>query len=522
MGIIHRLIFRLITLGVAAGVIVVLFSSSASIQSERVEALNLTSGPGASYGTGGFDQLASVENLAGVAYVREVLDWSQIEPVQGTYNWTTPIPYAAVFTSEKTLGFKVIAVLTGGPVYLAGSGTAAVDTTQFLLRWADYVQAAVNTLGDQVDIWEIGSQINTSTGMSAFVEPLAPSSSTTPDPALYAKMLKVANNIIKSADPNDEVWMGSLVSAASSKCAMNPLTFILEVNGARGWSSMDSIEYTPARGAVAPETPQTVVNSACGSSLPGNTGTLTTEVQAVQDLARQLGGKPVRIEALGWSSDQLNSLDANRDITQDQLLADYLTRATVLMAGSDGITTFFWQVDPKAQPAALTALRNLNSTLAGASFESQPQGQSGSVFEYRFTKGSQWIIIAWHAQDGDNPVPVTLSGLKVSQLMAYPVDADGFTSGTGTAISVDGAGNATVLLNERPVVFLGRTSDLGLAMQQESAAQTSQWGYAIKVEARRAENQLKAAMLHALENIFDSAKQQAIQWGEDKLNSILN
>lgn len=522
MKFLQHLILRLLPLGVIAGVVAVLFSSGGSVPSERVEALNLSAGPGAAYTQGSFDALLSAENSAGVEYIREVLDWSQIETTQGTYNWSAPLPYAAIFAAEKAQGKKVIAVLNGGPAYLTPSSGSAVDSTQFLLRWANFVQAAVDQFSGQVDVWEIGSQINTSTGMSPFITPSDPGGSTAPDPALYAKMVKVVNKIVKAADPNEEVWMGSLVSAASGNCAMNPLTFLLEVNGAKGWDSLDSVEYSPARGALAPEAAQTAASSACASTLPVANTTLSGETAALQDLARQLGGKTVRIEGLGWSADELTALTANRSISADQLLADYLTRATAQLAGSNNLTSFFWQIDPTARPASFTALSNLNSVLAGAKFESQPQGQSGSVFEYRFSKGSQWIIIAWHAQDGDTPIPVALSNLSVSSLMAYAVDAAGFTSTNGTAISVDASGTATVLLNERPVVFLGHTSDLATAAQQEAASQMDQWKYELKLSAHHGVNQLKAAMLHALENMFESAKDQVVQWGEDKLNSLLN
>ena len=522
MRLLHRFFLRLLPLAILVGAVVVLFSSAGTIQSERVEALNLSAGPGGSYNSGSFASLTATESTAGVSYVRETLDWSQIETTSGTYNWSAPIPYAAVFASEKSQGFKTIAVLSGGPTYLTAASGQTVDTTQFLVRWANFVQAAVDQLGDSVDVWEIGSQINSATGMSSFLIPAAPTTSLKPDPTLYAKMLKVANNIVKTADPNDEVWMGSLVSTESSSCAYNPLTFLLEINGAKAWNSIDSIEYSPIRGALSPETSQTTVNSSCASSLTASSATLSGEVQAVQDLARQLGGKTVRIEDLGWSSEELKTLAANRSISSDQVLADYLTRATTQLAGTNGLTTFFWQVDPASQSVPFTALSNLNSVLAGAKFSSQAQGQTGSVFEYRFTKGSQWIIIAWHAQDGDNPVAVTLSNLKTGSLTAYAVDANGFTSGSGTAISVDSSGNATVLLNERPVVFLGKTSDLGTALQQDSENQTDVWKYDIKVAAHRQINQMKAVMLHALDNLFNSAKEKAIQWGEDKLNSLLN
>ena len=522
MRLLRHFFLRLVPLGVIAGVVAVMFTSGTPVQSDRIAAIGLDGGPGSAYASGGFDSLSAAEMSAGVTYVREVLDWSQIEPSAGTYNWASPVPYAAIFSSEKAQGFKVVAVLNGGPEYLTDAQGGVLDSTQFLVRWANFVQSAVDTLGDNVDVWEIGSQINTSTGMSPFLTPSSPTGSTTPDPKLYAQMLIVANKIVKAADPNDEVWMGSLVSAESGQCAMNPLTFLLEVNGDKGWNAVDSLEYTPARGAIAPEAAGKGTNSACSSSLPTAGTTLSGDVQSLQDLARQLGGKAVRIEGLGWSADELKTLSANRSISSDQVLADDLTRATVQLAGSNGLTNFFWQVDPSSQAAAFTALGNLNSVLTGAQLQSQPQGASGSVFEYRFSKGSQWIIVAWHAQDGDNPVPVTLSDLPVSSLTAYAVDAAGFISGAGTPIPVDSSGNATLLLNERPVVFLGKTADLGTAMQQDAAYQTGQWEFEIKQAAHQGENQLKAAMLHALENLFDSAKDKAVQWGEDKLNNLLN
>jgi hypothetical protein len=522
MRLFHRFFMRLVPLGVLAGVIAILVSSGGSIQSERIEAINFGSGPGSGYASGTFDGLLSAQKTAGVGEVFETLDWSQIETSQGTYNWTSPIPYAAVFASEKAEGLKIVAVLTGGPTYLAVADGGTVDSTQFLLRWGAFIQSAVDQFGADVDIWQIGTQINTSIGMSAYLMPSTPSTKISPDPKLYAQMLKVAAKIIKDADFNDQVWSGSLVSAASTSCAMNPLTFLLEVNGNGGWSSLDGVVYTPERGAAAPEKAITETSTACTSSLPTTNATLAGEVQSVQDLARQLGGKPLHIEGLGWSGTNLDALASNRSISADQVLGDELTRATVQLAGNNGLTDFSWQIDQANTPAAHTALSNLNSALSGARFVSEPQGQSGSVFEYRFNKGSQWIIIAWHAQDGDSPVPVTLSGLPVSSLTAYAVDAAGFTPGNGTAIPVDTNGNTTLLLNERPVVFLGGTSDLGTALQQDATNQTDVWKYDIKVAAHGMVNQLKGDMLHAAENLFDSAKKQAINWGQEELNKILN
>lgn len=521
MRLIRHFIFQLVPLGVIAAVVASLFSSSTPIQSERVEAINLSSGPGSAYSSN-FDALLAGEQVAGQAYVRETIDWSEIETSQGTYDWSAVRPLQAIFSSEKSAGMKIVAVLTGGPVYLSNSPDQPVNTTEFLVRWANFVQAAVNQFGDQIDIWEIGSHVNSLTGLSSFFIPSSPNTSMKPDPATYAQMVKVASKIIKNADPNDQVWMGSLVSAASSACAVNPLTFLLEVNGTKAWSVIDSIQYDPDRGALAPEATLTSVTSACASSLPVNSTTMAGEVQSLLDLSRQLGGKTVRIEDLGWASEEIASLAANRSLTSGQALADYLTRATVQILGNDGITQLFWQVNPDEQPEAFRALSNLNSVLSGAQFVGQMQGQTGSVFEYRFQKGSQWIIIAWRSVDGDSPAPVSLADLKVDNLTAYAVDATAFTAENGMSLPVDASGNAILMLNERPVVFVGKIGNLSEAMQADASYQTSLWKYDLKVQVHQAMNDVKAAILQALESMLTSAKDKAIQWGEDKLNELLN
>ncbi len=521
MRLIRHLILDLVPLGIIAAVVASMFSTSTPIQGKMVEAINTATGPGSAYNTGNFDTLLASDKEAGQAYVREAVNWSDIETTQGTYNWSADRPLDAIFTSEKTAGMKIVAVLTGGPTYLNNSSAQPVNTTEFLVRWANFVQAAVNQYGEQVDIWEIGSHVNSLNGLSSFFIPSDPNASLIPDPATYAQMVKVASKIIKNADPNDQVWMGSLVSAASSNCAVNPLSFLLEINGTKAWNVIDSIQYDPDRGALAPEAALTSVTSACASSLPMNSTTLAGEVQALLDLARQLGGKTVRIEGIGWTSDEIAALSANRNITSDQALADLQTRASIQLLGNDGITQLFWQVNSDQQ-AASRALGNLNSVLKCAQFVGQMQGQTGSVFEYRFQKGSQWIIIAWRATDGDTPYPVNLTNLKVDHLKAYAVDAPSFNSEEGITIPVDASGNAVLMLNERPVVFIGKIDSISEAVQADAEYRASVVKYEARVMVHGVMNDIKAAIMQALESALTSAKDKAIQWGEDKLNELLN
>jgi len=517
MRLITRTLLGLLPVGLVAGFIAAAVSPGSALQSGRVEPINVTTGPGIAYNGGTFDTQSVALSDEGVEYVREVIDWSQIETSSGIYDWNTWRPLDAIFTSEQASGFKIIVVLDGAPAYLASS-----DSTALLVAWANFVQAAVDHFGDRVDVWEIGSRVNSNTGMSSFLHPASPNTATAPDIELYSQLVKVAAKIIKAADPNDEVWMGSLVSATASSCAVNPLTFMLEMNATKAWKSIDSIQYRPERGDAAPEDTISTANSACASSLPASSTTLVGEIQSVTDLARQLGGKIVRLEGLGWSDGELASIASGRSISADQVLADYLSRSSIIAYSGGKISSVFWRADAQTYPAVSNALANLNSVLDGAKFVSQAQGQTGSVFEYRFQKGSKWIIVAWHASDGDAPFPVTLSGLEVNRLTAYAVDAAEFSGQNGTVISVDDSGNTIVLLNERPVVFIGTTADLGESAKQEINDQLDVWKFEIKAAAHRALNDLKAAAMQALEDMFNRAKEEAIQWGEDKLDELLN
>ena len=100
MRLIRHFIFQLVPLGVIAAIVASMFSSSTPIQSEQVEALNVATGPGSAYSDGSFESLLAAEKAAGQLYVREVIDWSEVEASQGTYNWSFSRPLSAIFSAE--------------------------------------------------------------------------------------------------------------------------------------------------------------------------------------------------------------------------------------------------------------------------------------------------------------------------------------------------------------------------------------------------------------------------------------
>lgn len=521
MNLLFRLFRHVLPVGLIAGIGVFFFSSFSPVISDRVDALGLE-GTGISSSALQTDQ----STLAGLPFepsllVREEIDWSRIETSADNYAWSNAGDLDLRIAAYTSRGQQVIGVLNGGPLYLVTSADQPVDQKQLLLRWAAFVQAVVDRYGDQVNIWEIGSGINTYTGSSAFLYPLDPSTTITPDPAFYAKLVKTASAVIKAKDANDQVWTGSLVGYSSSRCAMSPSTFLLELHGANAWKAIDGIDYSPDRGGVAPEAALSP-SSTCPAAVSSGSITLSDEVRLVQELSRQLGGKTIRISGLGWNADQLAAMGSWRNLATDQLKADMMVRYTIPLLAQNGIPSVLWSINPSAEPSSAAALANLADLLTGAKPVGLVQGQTGSVYEYRFSSGSRTIIIAWRAIDGDTPAPVTLANLNSRSLAAYAVDAPSLDEKSGTPIQVDENGNALVMLNERPVIFIGKNADWTSALQQELQDQADQAKLSVQNAARHSMNDLKAELVRWLESLFDSAKDQAVNWGEEKIDELLN
>lgn len=507
-------IFRhFIPIALLAGVVAIVFSAATPVTSSRIESMGIDLLASPPLTEGAVEEQLNAIQKAGSEYVRIEVNWTLIETSQDVYNWSNAIPLDLFFTSASARGLKCVAVVTGFPLYLSSTGTA-LDQKTVGERWEKFIQAAADHFGDRVDYWQIGDQINSSLSSRSLAQA---------DPDFYAKMLRSASKIIKKVDPNDQVWMGSLVSATAGNCAINPLTFLLEINGANAWKSADIITYQPQRGAAAPENPSAAsVNPACSSSMTENFTSLSAEVQSVQDLARQLGGKTVYITGLAWSQGELQTLQGGRSIDANTLLSDLLVRASVILTGANSIPLVFWQIDPVNQPSSMTGMTNLSATLDNSESLGQIQGQTGLVQEFRFQKGAHVNLMAWRSADGDTPQPVSFSGLTTGSMVAYATDAANLDPASGTSIDVDSSGGTMIMLNERPVILVGKTGGWDSQIKALASDQLDVWRISIHQSASNGLNRVKAAMFQWLDDLFTSAKDSAVDWGEEKIKDLLN
>ena len=507
-------LFRhIIPIGLVVGAGFVIYGAATPTPASRIEGIgiDLFSSPPITI-EAVESQLNSIQR-SGSEYVRIEMSWTLIETSQDTYDWSNVVPLDLFFSSAQSRGLKSVAVITGLPIYLSSAGTN-MDEEVVGECWEKFIQAAVDHFGDQIDYWQLGDQLNSTNNVGSFAQS---------DPTFYSKMLRSASKIIKKADANDKVWMGSLVSATAGNCALNPLTYLLEVNGARGWNSMDAITFQPERGAVSPENSSTtVVNQSCNSSLPGSSTSLAAEVTALQDLARQLGGKPVYITGLSWSQEEVVSLQENRIIDMGTLQSDLLVRASVMMMGGNSIPLIFWQINPLSETISMTSLANLTTTLNNSKSLGQIQGQTGNVQEYRFQKSADLHLFAWRTVEGDSAQPVVFSTLPTKKMTAFSADSASLTTSSGTPLEVDDTGSTIIMLNERPVILTGKSGGLDDQIRAVVTDQLDIWRIGIQNSISGKLNDLKSAFLQMLGDAFNQAKEDAIDWGKEQINDLFN
>lgn len=521
MRLIPFFIRHFLPIGLIAALGTVLFSAAAPAASTRVDGFGIEMSALPALTTGNVDALVSLVAGTGVDYITLEVNWGQIESSPDVYDWSAVTPLDQLVSAAANREMKVVAILTGGPVYLAAGGQP-VDRSAFGERWEKFVQAAAEHFGDTINIWQIGSEVNGIFGTSSFLSPLSPQSISAPDAAFYAKLLRSAAKIIKQVDPNDQVWMGSLAGMAAGECAMSPLTFMLEMNANKAWKSADAVVYRPHQGAAAPEVQASGLgSSACSSNLISAPVSLPAEVQAVQELARQLGGKSVIISGLEWDASDLNSLAAGRAISTGQLEADLLVRASAALMAQNSISTIFWHTDISANLSARNALANLQQALADAKPLGQLQGMAGTVHEYRFRQGGKVTSIAWRTQEGDTAYPVALAAEDIPSFKAYSADAAALTADNGISIPSGSSNEVVVMLNERPVIFIGRSSNIPDNIKLAVSDQVEIWQIEIKNSLVHLLNDQKAAFMDLLDKWFEQAKESAIEWGEGKLDELL-
>jgi hypothetical protein len=545
-GTMKHLIFRLVvTVGILAVAAALIFRATPLDGRLDGFGVNLPTQPQTGLFPAALDELTKLN----VRWVRVEFPWEQIEPSPNAYQWTfntasTSRDLDALLNQAKQRNLNVVAVLDGGPAYLPHQmPNSPVNSDDLLARWRLYVQAVVKRYGSQIHVWQIGNDVNTPQGWGSVVFPTASDASAAPDPALYAKLLQAAYEVIKAANPGDTVVLSGLSFAGNSNCAASPYAYLGQLASAKVWDDFDVAAMNLWWGAASPEQitnrgpafdPQT---GACLQSTSMQTD-LIDEVRSFKILIQQLGDKPLWVTATGWQQSDLQAQAAQTGLDSGVVEADDVVRTLVPILSESGVQRVFWQSlpdDPQnpGYPWTATgqqALSNLASLLTGSQPFGQRQGQQqgSSVYEYRFQKDGRLISVIWRSTGGEQAQPVLLTDLTGETVATYPASASGLNGSTGTSQSPSSDGTLALNINEEPILLVTQSPDFIARGQAAVEDRIAAWRDGLTVmgnhwldEMRISATQAVTAWLRNLgQQLVDSMVNQFSQWLNNALGSI--
>lgn len=196
---------------------------------------------------------------AGIGYVRVDLDWAQVEPRPGEWDFSR---WDAVVEEAGRCGVKVLPIL--------GSGLPAHGKPPFrnLPRFLDYVERCVSRYKGRIGCYEVFNEVDQPRPWGE-----------TPNPADYAMLLRETGRVIKRIDPKAKV----LFSGAS--CLGKPMEFIEKALRAGAGGSFDVMNFHPYQWYSVPE-----------AQLP-------LRIRELREVMRKYGvDKPIWITEIGISS----------------------------------------------------------------------------------------------------------------------------------------------------------------------------------------------------------------------------
>jgi hypothetical protein len=227
------------------------------------------------------------------------VDWKQLEPAAGVYNWTTLDTYMALAKQKQ---IDVLLELGQTPQWASArpndTGQGAIAEPSNDQYWIDYVTAVVTRYKGQIKYYEVWNEASSATYWDG-------------TPAKLVQLTAEAYKVIKTIDPNATVVSPSLPTVDTPRIAWENSLF------AAGMGN-----YVDAIGVhlyALGKTPEAVL----------------TEAQSLQALMKtySLSSKPILCTEFGWAN-------PNTFASQDEQSGWYI-RST-LMGWTAGVQRFIW------------------------------------------------------------------------------------------------------------------------------------------------------------------------------------
>lgn len=458
------------------------------ISSDRLDKVGIGTSTHLRVGNEGLDGAYRQLDELGIHWVREEIPWSEVELTPGEYRWTygfdtTYRDFNQMLNIANDHDLEILAVLSTGPVYLPNQyPDQSVDSDQLLKRWQAYVQTVVDRFGDQINYWEIGTEINNPEQWAKVVFPTTPNAAAQPSPFLYTRMLSTANQIIKQHDPNDVIVLGGLYSSTNNNCNSSIYWYLAELKNAGAWDDFDVIALHPYWENNPPEAwmdrgPGIDLESGLCQEEIRVQANFQEEIEKVINFANRYGGKPLWITELGWHETWMTTMAVQQNVPTDQIESNFVVRSIVPLLTNAQVRKIFWNSyyeEPSRPgyvlgPSGKQSLSNIARLIGGARVVSDGKvnnqvGQNTGLFEYRFRKEGRTIVYLWTASGGANPYLITLTDLPGSRYRAYPADTADLSTDSGIVIETNN-GEISLYINEIPVILIQDNVNIVASLQ---------------------------------------------------------
>lgn len=168
----------------------------------------------------------------GASWVRVPMDWSQIEPTRGQFNWGV---VDNLVNSAGARNLRILGLIGYTPVWARVEGAQLLFPTSPPRRPSDFaafVTTAAKRYGDRVSAWEIWNEPNLPL-FFGFVDNKG---------ARYAEILKAVYPAIKAVQPNSTVVAAGLSRLPGSD---SPPSFLQQLYDAGAGGSFDAAAAHP-------------------------------------------------------------------------------------------------------------------------------------------------------------------------------------------------------------------------------------------------------------------------------------
>jgi hypothetical protein len=374
------------------------------------------------------DRYVGLLREAGVQWSREEIFWDKVQrDPGGPFTWNGDgsgfYDYDHSIAAQASAGINVLGLLDYNPAWFKGQNP---PPEAWIKEWGDYVYQTVARYGrgGPIKYWEIWNEPNlTVSGYESGLYEIKD----------YARVLGVAHDAAKAADPNAVIVLGGM--AAVWSYPPSPTTYdyfdYLEALGKLGaWASFDVLAVHPYR----PDAPE---------GMPWRRDhplTFAEEMGRIDALMQRYGTRPVWLTEVGWATSR-----GWPGVSEDQQ-AQFLSRLYVMAIAQPNVEKIFWYDfrndnlpsapydqpyynernyelnyglvrrtfpldvnDPALRKPAFLAYRAMTDTLAGLNLQAAiadgRRADMPNTYWYRFG-GARRVDVLWNTDTPDQVVTI--------------------------------------------------------------------------------------------------------------------